>query len=95
MRRFFSQEVLLIVLFDQRGAGQPIYYAETRENGTRHLIGDIQQLCLKLGIEKMILFDGSWGSTLALVYSEVYPKRVSGMVLRGLFTATQREIDDC
>lgn len=92
-RRFFNPETYLIVLHDQRGAGKSRPAFEIRENTTQHLVEDIEQLRNHLKLEKIILFGGSWGSTLALAYGETYPANVSGMVLRGIFTAAQDEID--
>ena len=93
MRRFFNPEKFHIVLHDQRGAGRSEPYAELRENTTWDLVEDIERLRLLLKLDKILLFGGSWGSTLALAYAETYPQAVDGMVLRGLFTATQDEID--
>jgi proline iminopeptidase len=93
MRRFFNPEKFLIVLHDQRGAGQSTPPAEIRENTTQHLVEDIERLREHLGAGKIILFGGSWGATLALAYAETYPGNVAGMVLRGVFTATGEEID--
>jgi proline iminopeptidase len=93
MRRYFDPDRYMIVLFDQRGAGRSKPFAEIRENTTPLLVEDIDSLRRKLGVESMILFGGSWGSTLALAYAETYPERVSGLVLRGIFTATRKEID--
>ena len=93
MRRFFNPENFLIVLHDQRGAGKSKPYAETKENTTQYLIEDIELLRKHLNLNKIILFGGSWGSTLALAYGEVYPQNVNGMILRGIFTATKSEID--
>jgi proline iminopeptidase len=93
MRRFFNPEKFLIVLHDQRGAGQSKPFAEIKENTTQHLVADIERLRRHLKLDKLILFGGSWGSTLALAYGEAHPEHVSGMVLRGIFTATQAEID--
>jgi proline iminopeptidase len=92
-RQFFNPETYLIVLHDQRGAGKCRPAFEIRENTTQHLVEDIEQLRNHLKLEKVILFGGSWGSTLALAYGETYPANVSGMVLRGIFTAAQDEID--
>jgi proline iminopeptidase len=92
-RRFFNPETYLIVLHDQRGAGKSRPAFEIRENTTQHLVEDIEQLRNHLKLEEIILFGGSWGSTLALAYGETYPANVSGMVLRGIFTAAQDEID--
>lgn len=91
-RRFFNPEKFLIVLHDQRGCGRSKPFAELRGNTTRHLVGDIEKLRVELGLERIILFGGSWGSTLALAYAETYPKSVAGIVLRGVFTATRSEM---
>jgi proline iminopeptidase len=94
MRRFYDPEKFLIVLHDQRGAGRSKPFAETEENNTQHLVEDIERLRKHLDIDdKIILFGGSWGSTLGLAYAEEYPARVAGLVLRGVFTATRAEID--
>ena len=93
MRRFFNPECFLIVLHDQRGAGRSRPYGELRENTTPHLVSDIERLRKFLDLETILLFGGSWGSTLGLAYAETYPENVRGMVLRGVFTATQEEID--
>ncbi len=94
MRRFYDPEKFLIVLHDQRGAGRSKPFAETKDNNTQALVEDIERLRKHLGIEKtIILFGGSWGSTLGLAYAETYPEQVAGLVLRGVFTSTQAEID--
>jgi len=93
MRRFFNPDKFLIVLHDQRGAGKSKPFAEIKENNTQYLVQDIERLRNHLNLDKIILFGGSWGATLALTYGQTYPDHVSAMVLRGVFTATQREID--
>jgi proline iminopeptidase len=93
MRQYFNPDVFRIILHDQRGAGQSRLFAEIRENTTWHLVEDIETLRKHVTADKIILFGGSWGSTLALAYAEIYPEHVSGMVLRGIFTSTQAEID--
>lgn len=92
-RRFHDPEVFRIVLHDQRGAGRSRPFGEIRENTTQDLVKDIDRLRLHLGIEQMILFGGSWGSTLALAYAEAHPERVTGLVLRGIFLATREEME--
>jgi len=92
-RRFFDPRFYRIVLFDQRGCGQSTPVGATVENTTRHLVADIEALRRHLGLERMMLFGGSWGSTLALAYAIAHPHRVAGMVLRGVFLATRAEID--
>ena len=91
-RRFFNPDRFLIVLHDQRGCGRSKPFAELRENTTQHLVRDIEKLRAHLSLDKIILFGGSWGSTLALAYAETYPENVAGIVLRGVFTATRREM---
>jgi proline iminopeptidase len=90
---FFDPKKFHIILHDQRGAGQSKPYAEIKENTTQHLVEDIEKLRRHLNLGKIILFGGSWGSTLSLAYAETYPQNVSGMILRGVFTGTKEEID--
>ena len=91
--QYFNPEKFHIVLHDQRGAGQSRPYAELKENTTQNLVEDIEKLRQELGLGKVILFGGSWGSTLALAYAETYPQNVSGIILRGVFTSAKEEID--
>lgn len=92
-RRFFNSKRFLIVLFDQRGCGRSKPFAELKQNTTQHLIEDIEKLRNHLKLGKIIVFGGSWGSTLGLAYSEAYPDSVSAMVLRGIYTATESELE--
>lgn len=92
-RRFFNPERFLIVLFDQRGCGRSKPFAELKQNTTQHLVEDIERLRNHLKLDKIIVFGGSWGSTLGLAYSETYPDSVSAMVLRGIYTATKSELE--
>lgn len=92
MRRFFDPEKFLIVLHDQRGCGKSKPNAELRENTTQFLIEDIERLRNELNLNRIILFGGSWGSTLSLAYAEKYPENVSGMILRGVFLGTKEEL---
>lgn len=84
-RRFFDPEVYRIVLFDQRGAGRSRPHAELQANSTQKLVEDIEFIRTALGIDKWVLFGGSWGSTLSLVYAQTHPERVLGLILRGIF----------
>ena len=93
MRRFCDPDKFLMVLSDQRGAGKSKPYGEIKENTTQNLVEDIERLRKHLKLGKIILFGGSWGTTLGLAYAEAYPENVSGMVLRGVFMATKEEID--
>ncbi len=91
-RRYFDPKAFRVVLFDQRGCGQSKPHAELRENTTWDLVRDIEKLRETLGIKNWIVFGGSWGSTLALLYAETHPGRVSAMVLRGIFLCRKKEI---
>ena len=84
-RRFFDPEVYRIVLFDQRGSGRSRPHAELQTNSTQKLVEDIEFIRKTLEIDKWVLFGGSWGSTLSLVYAQTYPERVLGLILRGIF----------
>jgi proline iminopeptidase len=92
-RRFFDPEAYRIVLFDQRGAGKSTPHASLEENTTWHLASDIERLRQRLGIEKWMVFGGSWGSTIALAYAQTYPACVGSLVLRGIFLCRPKEID--
>lgn len=91
--RYFNPEKFLIVLHDQRGCGKSTPYGELKGNNTRELVEDVEKLRKHLHQGSVILFGGSWGSTLALAYGETYPQNVKGMILRGIFTASKREIN--
>jgi proline iminopeptidase len=91
-RRFFDPDAYRIVLFDQRGAGKSRPHACLEENTTWHLVADMERLREHLGIERWLVFGGSWGSTLALAYAETHPARVSELVLRGIFLLRPAEI---
>jgi proline iminopeptidase len=92
-RRFFDPQFYRIVLFDQRGCGQSTPLGRTADNTTRHLVADIEAIRNHLGLDRVMVFGGSWGSTLALAYAVAHPDRVAGMVLRGIFFATRAEVD--
>lgn len=93
MRRFFDPRKYRVILADQRGCGRSTPASELSENDTLSLIEDIETLRKKLGIEKWIVFGGSWGSTLALAYAVTHPERVLGLILRGIFLITKSEIN--
>ena len=92
-RRFFDPAHYRIVIFDQRGAGRSRPLGALENNATPHLIADIERLRETLGIERWIVFGGSWGSTLALAYAEAHPGRCRALALRGVFLCRPREID--
>ena len=91
-RRFFDPEVYRIVLFDQRGCGHSKPHASLEGNTTQALVADMESIRQHLGIERWLLFGGSWGSTLSLVYAEAHPERVAGLILRGIFLCRPDEI---
>jgi proline iminopeptidase len=93
MRRFFDPAIYRVVLFDQRGCGRSRPLAVVENNTTWHLVRDIESIRQALGIDQFVLFGGSWGATLALIYAISHPERVRHMVLRGVFLATQSELD--
>ena len=92
MRRFFDPARWRSVLFDQRGCGRSRPHASLEDNTTWDLVEDIERLRKRLGIEKWTVFGGSWGSTLALAYAIRHPDRVAGLILRGVFLLTEREL---
>jgi proline iminopeptidase len=92
-RRFFDPTFFRAVLFDQRGAGCSTPVGETRGNTTRQLVADIERLREYLGIERWLVFGGSWGSTLALAYGQAHPDRCLGFLLRGIFLGRASEIE--
>lgn len=89
----FEPKLHQVIFFDQRGTGNSTPKGSLKNNTTAHLIEDISLIVDKFKIEKFILVGGSWGSTLALAYSIKYPKKVQALVLRGIFTGSQTEID--
>lgn len=91
-RQYFHPEKWRLVMFDQRGCGKSTPHAELRENTTWDLVNDIEKLREHLGIEKWVIFGGSWGSTLSLAYSETHPERCKGIILRGIFMLRQKEL---
>jgi proline iminopeptidase len=91
-RRFFDPARYRVILFDQRGCGRSRPHAELRENTTQHLVADMERLREELGIARWLVFGGSWGSTLALVYAETHPERVTALVLRGIFMLRPSEL---
>jgi proline iminopeptidase len=93
MKRYFNPEKYLIVLYDQRGAGKSRPYGELAGNDTGSLVADIEKLREHLEIEQFLLFGGSWGTTLGLAYAEEFPARVTGLILRGVFLGTEKEIE--
>ena len=93
MRRFFDPKRYCVVLFDQRGAGKSTPSASLEGNTTWDLVADIERIRAHLNIRQWLVFGGSWGSTLALLYAQAHPDNVDALVLRGIFTMTKAELD--
>ncbi|MDG6774512.1 prolyl aminopeptidase [Thiomicrorhabdus sp. ZW0627] len=92
-RQFFNPNEYRIVLFDQRGCGRSRPHACLTNNTTAHLIEDIEKIRRHLEIDKWVLFGGSWGSTLALLYAQAYPERSLGLILRGIFLCREDDVN--
>src|SRR5262245_2571397 len=92
-RRYFDPRKWRVVLFDQRGCGKSTPHAELRENTTWDLVADIERLREHLGIDRWVVFGGSWGSTLSLAYAQTHPKRCKALVLRGIFLLRRSELE--
>jgi proline iminopeptidase len=93
MRTFFNPKRYRIVMFDQRGCGKSRPHASLVDNTTWHLVEDMERLREHLRIERWQVFGGSWGSTLALAYAQTHPRRVTELILRGIFLLRKWELD--
>jgi proline iminopeptidase len=91
-RRLFDPDKYCVLLFDQRGCGRSTPHASIDANTTWHLVADIERLRVVRGVQKWLVFGGSWGSTLALAYAQTHPERVSEIVVRGIFTVRREEL---
>jgi proline iminopeptidase len=91
-REFFDPEVYRIVMFDQRGAGRSTPHAELTNNTTAHLVSDIEMIRKFLKIDQWVVFGGSWGATLALVYAQTHPEAVLGLIVRGVFLGREQDL---
>lgn len=92
MRRYFDPTIYRIILFDQRGCGRSTPHACVEANTTWHLVADIERIRETFGLPGWIVFGGSWGATLALIYAQTHPDRALHLVLRGVFTMTEAEL---
>lgn len=92
-RRLFDPKRYDVILFDQRGCGRSKPHASLENNTTWHLVADIERLRAMVGVEKWLVFGGSWGSALAIAYAETHTDRVSELVLRGIFTLRRFELE--
>ncbi|SDX88046.1 prolyl aminopeptidase [Citreimonas salinaria] len=92
MRRYFDPATYRVILFDQRGCGRSRPHASVTDNTTWDLVADVERIREALGIDRFVVFGGSWGATLALIYGITHPDRVRHLVLRGVFLMTRREL---
>ncbi len=90
--RFFDPDAYRIIVFEQRGCGRSRPHASLVDNTTWHLVADMEKLRVHLGIDRWLVFGGSWGSTLGLAYGQTHPDRTSELVLRGIFLLRQWEL---
>jgi len=91
-RQFFDPEKYRIILFDQRGCGRSKPHASLTNNTSSHLVEDIEKIRQYLKVDKWLLFGGSWGSTLSLLYAENHPEHVLGLILRGIFLCRDEDV---
>lgn len=92
-KKFFNKRRYNVIFLDQRGASRSKPFGSIKNNTTDDLVNDINLILDKLGFEKVYVFGGSWGSTLALVYAIHNPQRVRGLILRGIWLANRWAID--
>jgi proline iminopeptidase len=92
-RRYFDPVKYRIINFDQRGCNRSIPNGLTENNTSQHLIADIESIRKQLNIDTWVIFGGSWGATLGLLYAQAFPEKVCGMILRGSFLARKRDLD--
>ncbi len=92
-RRFFDPEQYQIILFDQRGCGKSLPFGELEHNTTQDLIDDMERIRAQLGITKWLVFGGSWGGALGLLYAQQHHDKVLGLIVRGVFLARQQDMD--
>lgn len=91
-RQFFNPRCYRVVIFDQRGCARSTPQGETRDNTTQLLLQDMEAIRERLSIDRWVLFGGSWGAALALLYAQRFPQRVRAMILRGTFLARQQDV---
>jgi len=92
-RRFFNPECYRIILFDQRGCGLSLPFGELENNTTQDLIDDMERIRQRLAINQWLVFGGSWGAALGLLYAQQYPEKVTRMIIRAVFLVRQQDFD--
>jgi len=91
-RRYFNPEHYYIICFDQRGCGLSTPHGELSNNNSQYLIEDMERIREQLNIAQWLIFGGSWGACLGLLYAQAHPQRVSGMILRGSFLGREQDL---
>ena len=92
-RRYFNPDKYRIILFDQRGCGQSLPFGELEENNTQALIDDMERIRERLAVERWLVFGGSWGGALALLYAQQFSDKTLALIVRGVFLARQKDLD--
>ncbi len=92
-RRFFNPEHYRIILFDQRGCGLSLPFGELENNTTQDLIDDMERIRQQLAIDQWLVFGGSWGGALGLLYTQQHQEKVAGMIIRAVFLVRQQDVD--
>ncbi len=92
-RRFFNPALYRIILFDQRGCGLSLPFGELENNTTQDLIDDMERIRNELAITQWLVFGGSWGGALALLYAQQHQDKIIGLIIRGVFLARQQDLD--
>jgi len=92
-RRFFNPELYRIILFDQRGCGLSLPFGELENNTTQDLIDDMERIRQHLAIDQWLVFGGSWGAALGLLYTQQHQEKVAGMIIRAVFLVRQQDLD--
>ena len=92
-KQLFDPKRERVVFYDQRGCGRSLPFGSLEHNTTQDSVEDIEKIAKHLKLKQFVLTGGSWGCTLALAYAVKYPKRISAMVLNGIFTGSQSEIN--
>lgn len=90
---WFDLQRYRVILYDQRGCGLSLPRGHLPQNNTAALIKDIELLRQHLHINQWLVVGGSWGACLALLYAGAYTSHLKGLILRGVFLASQRELD--
>jgi len=81
------------IYIHQRGWGQSRPRGCLENNDVDNILKDCEDIRRKLNIEKWIVAGGSTGAMLAFAYGSQYPDSCLGVLLRGLWLLSPRELD--